>query len=268
MAREYEEYSKALRGTLRDQFRKANPEYWEKLQDRPHDVERVQEVLKQAEQQIERIELDYKESRLERIRDESVLVWNARAQMSQKSPQEVQDHVLSTNSVLQQARENVDLMHGYDVHRENEEAQETIQQIVNAEHRNPTYKSNEEIETMSDTDKEKSFKAEIHAAIQSRKTAEYQARKLFSSTREEMISTARENGSETPEQDVKGMYRGTMQNIESQCHRDIHEVFERYGWEYDKQNVSFQATVSEQEIDQAEHTGTEPSPDQDHDHEQ
>jgi len=128
----------------------------------------------------------------------------------------------------------------------------------------------ERIAAMPDEEKQKHFKAEIHKAVETAKTAREQARKIFYNDRERLIEEARNNGSQEPEKDVSIAQRKINRDIDQQEHRDIHAVFEKHGWDYDKQSVSF--SEEDRNEPQPNHDQTPNSPTQEndrgHDHEQ
>jgi len=54
-----------------------------------------------------------------------------------------------------------------------------------------------------------------------------------------LIEEARERGSENPELDVSRAQREVRRRLESSIHRDIHNIYQEFGWDPKKQHVAF-----------------------------
>jgi hypothetical protein len=257
MARAYEKYQPELKGSLMRAFQESNPAYWEALQNRPQDIERVREVIANAERELEAMEAHYQETRQERIAQEAADVWEARERDAKYMADPAREVVLNQNSILEEARKRTAQFHEFDKAHLITQANQNIQDVAEFKDRDGTFRKQEEIERMSEAEKETHIKAEIHAAKEKEKEAKFQARKLFASQREQLIETARENGSKQPEQEVSNLYKSMLGETEKQFHRDVHEVFQRYGWDYDKQQVEFYANPEPSDFEQEKHTQTQ-----------
>ena len=233
MARKFEEFHDDNKGNLVEAFKDANPDYWAKLQRSPQDIERVREILKFTDQTTEQWKEEQNETRKLRIAEEAIKIFEERTgqKPTPKSPGGVIN--LASESIFEEARKRIEK-------REQGEI-ETIQQdglkAVNIA-ANISEQKKEKLE-MSEEEKTH-FKADLHKAVDDAQKARTQSRRLFFQERENLIEEAKLAGSQEPEKDVGIAQAKIMGNIDRQEHKDIHTVFETYGWERGKSAVEFQ----------------------------
>lgn len=119
----------------------------------------------------------------------------------------------------------------------------------------------------SENTRESHFKGDLHKAIDAAQTARRQASRSYMQRREELLEQARTMGSETPERDVARVQAAILKEIDRKEHRDVHAVFEKYGWEREKRQVNFDREAEEQQtkVQSRRRRSRSPVQDQEHD---
>lgn len=231
MPRKYEEYSNTDQNKLVAEFSKQNPEYWSRLQNKPEDIHRVRQILDHTEKAVDELRIEQAETRQMRVGEEAIRVFEERTEFKDFISNDVRSEVLSSSSLLEEARKRVgeqEKSEIADIHKNGETAAKFV---ANMQEEEKGYDMSE--------NEQKHFKADLHKAVDTAQKARYQATKLFIQEREQLIETAKDQGSETPEKDVSIARRQTMDDVDRQEHKDIHAVFESYGWERGKRAVEF-----------------------------
>jgi hypothetical protein len=232
MARRFEEFYKAEKGTLTAEFQKQNPDYFSALQSRPEDLRRVVKILEHTEETVKAHELEQKEIHQMRVGEEAVRIFEERAEHLGLVADEVKADIISSPSLLEEARKRITELEKseiQDIRKNGETAAKVISEMA-ISHQKGHMMSEEEM---------KHFKAELHEAVDTAQKARTQASKIFYNERENLIEQAKAAGSQEPEKDVGSAQAEIKRNIDKQEHKDIHAVFEKYGWERGKKAVEF-----------------------------
>jgi len=87
--------------------------------------------------------------------------------------------------------------------------------------------------------REATLKNDVHRAINDAQAARRQASRTYSATRERLIEQAEATGSKDPERDAAQVHAMMLRNIDRRMHRDVHAVFEKYGWSREQPHVEF-----------------------------
>lgn len=242
MARNYDEFHEDNKGTLVDEFQTANPEYWAKLQSNPEGVRHVREILQFTEETVTQWKDEQSETFRMRVAEEAVKVFEERTnqKLTPQSPGGVIN--LSSESLLEEARKRV-----ISSDRREQEAIEQQGLVAVNIAANISEKKMEELK-MSE-EEQTHFKADLHKAVDTAQKARTQSRRLFFQERENLIDEAKAAGSQQPEKDVGQAQAKIMADIDRQEHKDIHTVFETYGWERSKRAVEFHEDDSVQQAD-------------------
>lgn len=249
----YDEYRPRLKGSLKSEFSQANPEYWNLLQQRPRDIELARIVIGKAQEVERTLDQTYQATEQARISNHAIAVWEERSSLLSQVEKSAGQYMMSDTSILEEARKRA-------AHEQEQMRQQIfatrdkdIETIARGDHLIGHTATPQEIETMTDKEKDTHFKAEIHAAIDNAKKARIQASKLFNNpeTRNDLIDKARENGSQHPEKDIQNLYRHALNDVDKQHHQEVHAVFEKYGFEYDKKDVEFYTRPEPADFDQS-----------------
>ncbi len=229
------------KGELKKEFDRSNPEYWAKLQGRPRDHDRVNEIIDHTNDARRILDENFKEERQDRVAKQAVEVWNERARQYEYLTPRVRAHLIAENSILAEARKRVVEQHDKELAILQENENEAIKRIANGDHHQSQSNIEKEIENMTDQEKQTHFKAEIHKLIDDSNKARFQVSKIINNERERMLDEAKENGSEDPIGDVKSVTSSMYKGVQEKLHGDIHAVFLKHGYDPDRQQVEFYA---------------------------
>lgn len=237
MSRTYEEFFAEEQGKLKEEFDKSNPEYWRKLQSNPRGIERVQQIRKQTEDTIDELKQEHRETRQMRIGAEAVKIFEERTARGNGPKSPAGAEPLSSETILTEASQRIADQEAQEVEAIAQNGEEAIRRSAGISEKQ-TPDNHKEGPRMSGTE-QTHFKAELHKAVDAAQQARTQSRKLFYQERENLIEEARRNGSQEPQKDVSIAQRQILTDIDRQEHKDIHAVFEKYGWERSKRSVAF-----------------------------
>ena len=237
--RRYQDFRRELEGGLKAEFEDKIPLFWGPLQGRPRDIERARAILDHTDQAVRELWADYRETRSVRVAEESLAIWEARVTPAAELGTPFDSCLLSGGSILREARQRVRLRHEGLITAVQRNGEDAVWAVAKGRRPPSTTPLEEKGRTMSEIEREKHFKAELHEAIDTAQAARTQARRLFANAREELIAEARANGSENPERDAGRAQAQILKDIDRQEHKDIHAVFEKHGWSREFQEVTF-----------------------------
>ena len=260
MRRPFEQYQSEEKGALKNAFDQSNPEYWEKLQGRPQDIERAKEIIDHTEEAIRIVEENYREERQERVAKIAVEVWNERTRHYDHLVPHTRADLFSENSILSEARRRCDEQHRKDLANIQNNQKVSVQQLADGEQLYGQTTSTEEIAKMTDQQKKTHFKAELHKLIDDSSEARFQVSKIMNNERDRMLKEAKESGSQDPYKDVQGFQSRMYRDVQEKLHGDIHALCIKYGYEVDRQQVEFHANPenkSTEHVQDGETQGTE-----------
>lgn len=232
MRRPFEQFSDEDKGKLVKAFERENPRCWQVLQSRPDDIDRAMEVLAHTQQTIEELQLEHAETRQDKIGREAIKVFQERSGNAHELSGPVVSAVLSEGAILEEARNRIAIREEAELEAIRVNGNRAVEIIADIS------EDREEL-NMSEIEKEGHFKADLHKAVDDAQKSRNQARRLFVQERDQLLEEASAIGSEAPEKDVSKAYGQTMRDIDRQEHKDIHAVFEDYGWERGKKTVEF-----------------------------
>jgi Zn finger protein HypA/HybF involved in hydrogenase expression len=256
MRRPYAQYREDEKGRLQEAFQASNPPYFDKLQGRTADHDRIKAIIEHTKEEQAILEENFKDERQARIQAVAVEVGQERLDKLEYLPPHVRTQMLAKNSILQEARKRVDEAHDRDLQALKAEGTRAIEQIADGQHLRGQSFSKEEIEKMTTQERDTHFKAEAHKVFDDCREARFQVSKTMNTERDRMIEEAKENGSDNPMEDVKSFQARMYKDVDEKLHKDFHALCLKYGYDPEHQQVQFdlnkndQATGQNQEADE------------------
>lgn len=250
MPRSFEKMADALRGSARAAFERANPRFWGELRGQLDAVLRARSVLDEGERMKAALVEGYEATRHEKIAAEVLLIAEER---SRERPELRPEHAAHNGeaSLTEEAKRRVGLRFRADMKGVQEVTSQMIEELKSAVSEGRSVDMDTKIEegpAEETMEREKHFKARVHEALEKFQTARSQATRTFYNERERLIEEARERGSENPELDVSRAQREVRRRLEASIHRDIHDIYQEFGWDPKKQHVAFVSEANGRDV--------------------
>lgn len=250
MKRPYKQFVSEDKGQAKTAFNKHFSDVLGKLHGKPQDYDRVKQIQVHSEGAREILNENFKEERKDRVSRMATEIWDERNRKYAHFPEHLRIRVMSEQSILNEARERVDLQHDKDLAAIDQSEAEAIEKIVMSSTLAQQTVSQKEIANMSDQEKETHIVQEMHKLANDAREARFQVSKLVASTREQMLAEAQANGAADPAAQVKSVIASMYKGVEDNFHSGIQRTFEKYGYDKEHQQVRFFA--NNQDLDTLE----------------
>ncbi|MEP2759002.1 MULTISPECIES: hypothetical protein [Alphaproteobacteria] len=242
MAKKFEELHEENLDRAARAFRGANPLVLEKLQGNLEALQQAGRLFQERAEAREALGADLARARSLRIADMVVLVYD---EHGAATPPTLDAHFgnamgIRQNSYREEAARRVDRESAEQLSAFDLETNRLVQELIAKSQTVETAASENDVSGKSDAQLEgverpdgftpDRFKASVHAVHEDAEKAENQLQRLFTNDRQTLIDEAVRHGSDNPRSEVALTYRETMERIRALEERDVHALFEQYGW--------------------------------------